>query len=104
MKVSSRMEKMTNSAMNMKVRRTVVVRQSCAILFTDHVSGAANGVEERVGVALIDLAAQPRHVHVDDVGLGVEVIVPDVFEQHGTGHHLAGVLHQIFEQAELARL
>ena len=34
----------------------------------------------------------------------VEVIVPDVFQQHGSRHHLAGVLHQIFQQAKLARL
>ena len=43
-------------------------------------------------------------MHVDDVGLRVEVIVPDMRRQHGAGHHLAGVLHQEFEQAELARL
>ena len=71
---------------------------------TDHVSGAADGVQERLAEALVDLGAQPRDVHVDDVGLRIEVIVPDVLEQHGAGHHLAGVLHQIFEQAELARL
>ena len=43
-------------------------------------------------------------MHVDHVGLRIEVIVPDVLQQHGAGHHLAGMLHQIFEQAELARL
>src|SRR6185312_2011224 len=104
MNASSRIENSTNSAMNTAVRRTVVVRQSWANLFTDHVSGAAYGVEERVGVALVDLAAQPGHVDVDHVGLRIEVVVPDIFEQHGAGHHLAGILHQIFEQAELARL
>ncbi|EGE60822.1 transcriptional regulator [Rhizobium etli CNPAF512] len=41
---------------------------------------------------------------VDDVRLRVEVVVPDIFEQHGAGHHLAGIFHQIFEQAEFARL
>ena len=54
--------------------------------------------------ALVDLGAQARDVDVDDVGLRVEMIIPDVLEQHGARHHLAGVLHQIFEQAELARL
>ena len=43
-------------------------------------------------------------MHVDDVGLRVEMIVPDIFEQHGAGHHLPGMAHQIFEQAEFARL
>ena len=30
--------------------------------------------------------------------------VPDVLEQHGAGHHLVGVLHQVFEQPIFARL
>ncbi len=32
------------------------------------------------------------------------MIFPDVFEQHGARHHLAGVAHQVFEQPEFARL
>ena len=32
------------------------------------------------------------------------MIVPDVFEQHRARHHLAGVAHQAFEQAEFALL
>ena len=42
-------------------------------------------------------------MHVDDVGLRVEMIVPDMFQQHRAGHHMAGVAHQVFEQLELAR-
>ena len=45
-----------------------------------------------------------RNVHVDHVGLRIEVIVPHVLQQHRAGHDLAGMPHQIFEQAELARL
>ena len=70
----------------------------------NHVPGAANGVDERTVEALVDLRSQPRDMHVNNVGLRVEVIVPDMLEQHGAGHHLAGVLHQELEQAELARL
>ncbi len=43
-------------------------------------------------------------MHVNHVGLGVEVILPDILQQHGARHHLTGMLHQVFEQAELARL
>src|SRR5688572_12547603 len=91
MKASSETEKTTKMRTKIAVRRTVVVRQSVATLFTDHVSGAADGVEQRRGVPLVDLAAQARHVDVDDIGLGVEVVVPDVLEQHGARHHLARV-------------
>ena len=59
----------------------------------------SSGVE-----ALVDLGAQAGDVHVDHVGLRIEVIFPDAFEQHGAGDDLPGVAHQIFEQAELARL
>src|SRR5579872_7406875 len=62
---------------------------------TDHVSCAAHGVQQRLGEALVDLRAQPRDVDVDDVGLRIEVIIPDVLQQHGAGDHLAGVLHEI---------
>src|SRR3954464_8248024 len=104
MNASSRIEKTTKRRMKAAVRRTVVVRQSWANLLTDHVAGAADGVEKWIGVAPVDLAAQPGHVDVDHVGLRIEVIVPRIFEQHRAGHHLAGILHQILEQAELARL
>ena len=43
-------------------------------------------------------------MHVDHVGLRVEMIVPDVFQKHGPGDDLAGMFHQILEQTELARL
>src|ERR1700674_623784 len=80
----------------------VVVRTSLPSAVTDHVSGAAHRMEERLVEALVDLGAQPRHVHVDHVGLRVEVIVPHVLEQHGAGDHLAGVAHEIFQKPELA--
>ena len=41
---------------------------------------------------------------IDDVGLGVEVVVPDVLQQHRAGDHLAGVPHQVLEDTELPRL
>ncbi|MNJ56770.1 hypothetical protein D3C77_523330 [compost metagenome] len=41
---------------------------------------------------------------VDDVGLGVEMVFPDLLQQHGARHRLAGVAHQEFQQLKLARL
>src|SRR3954464_6848400 len=37
----------------------------------NHVSGAANGVDERTVEALVDLRSQPRDMHVNNVGLRV---------------------------------
>ena len=35
---------------------------------------------------------------------GIEVIVPDVFQQHGAGDHLVPVPHEVLEEAEFAGL
>ena len=59
--------------------------------------------ERHTGIA-IDLAAQPAHVDVDDVGLGIEVVIPHRLQQHGAGDYLAGVAHQVLQQPELAGL
>src|SRR5277367_3143343 len=85
-------------------RRKAVARNSLPSAVTNHITGAADGVEQRRVEITIDLGPQARHVHVDHVGLRIEMIIPDVFEQHGAGDHLAGVLHQIFEQPEFAWL
>ena len=41
---------------------------------------------------------------VDDVGLRIEMVVPDAFEQHGPSHHLLGVAHQELQELVLERL
>ena len=41
---------------------------------------------------------------LDDICLRVEMKIPDSFEQHGPGHHLTGMFHEIFEKPELTRL
>ena len=52
----------------------------------------------------VHLPPEPAHVRLDDVGLGVEVKLPDAFKQHGARHHPARVPHQILQQLELAVL
>src|SRR5579863_5290923 len=81
-----------------------VSRNSLARVFTKHVSGAANGVQQRGVEVAVELGPQTRHMDVDDIGLRIEMIVPHMFEQHCARDHLAGVLHEIFEQPEFARL
>ena len=61
-------------------------------------------MQQRLREALVDLGAKPGDVHVDHVGLWVEMIVPNVLEEHRSGYHLAGALHQIFQKPEFARL
>jgi hypothetical protein len=46
-------------------------------------------VQQGLVEALVDLAAQSRDVRLHDVGLGIEVEVPDLLQQHRAGHDLA---------------
>src|SRR5271155_3599962 len=51
----------------------------------------------------VELAPQIADLHVDDIGLRHEVEIPDILEQHRTGHDLSGSAHEIFEQSEFSR-
>src|ERR1700733_7728334 len=51
-----------------------------------------------------DLPAQMADVHVDHVGLRIEVVVPDRLEQERASDDLARVPHQEFKQTVFARL
>src|ERR1700761_4387931 len=84
--------------------KNILFSKASAYSVTDHVSRAANGMKQRPLETLVDLGAQPRNMHVNDIGLRIEVIIPDVFQQHGARDHLARMLHQIFQKAEFARL
>src|SRR5689334_5181334 len=69
----------------------------------DDISHAADGAQQHVIAATIELLAQPADQHVHDVCLLVEAVVPDVGQDHGLRDNLARVAHQIFEQRELPR-
>ena len=87
---------------NAVVDAAFATRSSGAV--TDRVSCAPNGMQKRLVEILVDLRPETRDVDVDDVRLWVEVIVPDVLEQHRARHDLSGVLHQVLEKAIFARL
>src|SRR4051794_10364137 len=66
----------------------------------DHVAGAADGVDElRLGV--VDLLAQVADVQLDDVGLALEVILPDPVEDLRLRQHDPLVTHEVAKQLEL---
>src|SRR5262249_37091878 len=69
----------------------------------DTVPNSANRVDQRIGLLAIHLAADAPHIDVDDVGVGIEVKVPDMLQQHRARHHPTLVANEIFEELELAR-
>ena len=52
----------------------------------------------------VDLVAEAADEDVDDVGLGIEVIIPDVFEDHGLGDDFVLVAQEVFEEKKFAGL
>ena len=70
----------------------------------EHIAGSTHRVQQGRFETLLDLAAQARDMHINDIGLRVEVIIPDMLQQHCSSDDLPGMAHQIFEQTEFARL
>ena len=72
--------------------------ETCELVaITQYVPGAAHRLQQGRVEVPVDLGAQAAHVDVDHVGLGIEVVVPYVLQQHGAGDDLAGVAHQILQ-------
>src|SRR4051812_46357232 len=86
-----------NSASRKVEERSVLTRS------TETISDAANGMDQRIGLGIVDLAADAADIDVDDVGGGIEMQVPDVLEQHRAGDDAPLVADKIFEQLEFAR-
>ena len=94
-------EAQTQPAARLCVRQPPVESRPSACL--EDVADAANRMKQLGLEVAIDLLAQARHEHVDDVGAGVEVVAPDVRQDHRLGQHAPWIAHQVLEQRELAR-
>src|ERR1035441_2239594 len=71
---------------------------------TDRIPKSAHRRNQRDPSPSVNFRAQAADVRFNHVGVRVEIQIPYVFEQHGPGHHLAQVTHEVFEQSVLARL
>src|ERR1700758_951874 len=64
---------------------------------SEHVSGAAPRVNQRLGGGLIDFPAQSIYVHFDGIGEWIEALVPHMLGNLFAPDHAAGVARQIFQ-------
>src|SRR5436190_23459752 len=72
---------------------------STALRFGQAVTGMADGVDRRSGAELL---AQAPDADIDDVGVWVEVVAPDLREEPLAADHLACALEQAVQDLELA--
>ena len=70
-----------------------------AAVFED-IADAPFGVEEFFGEGFIEFLAEAADVDVDDVGVAVEVHVPDLFGDEGAGEDFAGAAGEECEEGE----
>src|SRR5258708_1774326 len=84
------------------VQRNVVVRTKSGRR-TEHETGAAHAVDQRRLLRLIHFATQPAHMHIDEIRVRDETIVPCLLEEHSASHHLALTAYHVLEEPELAR-
>src|SRR6266550_167981 len=67
---------------------------------TETIPDTANGMDQRIGLVVVDFATHPPDIDVDDIRRGVEMKIPDVLQQHCPGHDAALVAHQILQKLE----
>src|ERR1700756_2633569 len=70
---------------------------------TETVPDAADRMDQRIGLLVVDLATQAADIDVDDVGRRIEMQIPDVLQQHGAGDDAAFVAHEVFQKLEFLR-
>src|SRR5215510_11220959 len=70
-------------------------RQSQPISHTPH---CMNQLHRR---AVIDLPPEIANIHVDNIHIAVETIIPGVLDDHLTGNDAFGVSEQIFQDSKL---
>src|SRR6266404_7750743 len=79
-------------------RRNGLFRRSGFFADTEHVAGAALGVQQESFAGSVNFAAQAVDIDFDQVGKGIEVFVPDVFGDFSAADDASGVADEVFEQ------
>src|SRR5881392_575732 len=78
---------------SLKVEERKVLARS-----TDTVPDSADGVDKRIGLLTINLAADSADIDVDDVGRRIEMEIPHMLQQHRSRNNLAFVAHQVLKK------
>ena len=65
------------------------------------ISGAAHSLDQLVGKLVVYLSAQAPHQHLEHVGKGIMILIPDVCGDRGSVDHLSMVQHEKLEQRKL---
>jgi hypothetical protein len=67
------------------------------------IADASLGMNQFLRIVPVDLNSQGADIHVDYVGEPFEGRVPNMLENHGSGHRTVHIPQQVFQQEELFR-
>src|SRR5579871_2045695 len=84
--------------------KTSVMRvrmESRRILVSQAESDAPDRMDQRGRVSLVDLATQVADIDVEHIVVAFEIVLPDMLQDHGAGHHLARMAQQVLQQRVL---
>src|ERR1700732_3799347 len=68
------------------------------------IANASDRLDGFLAAVFVHFVSQTTDEHINEIGLRVEAVIPDMFQNHGLRHDASGIAHQILEQGELARL
>src|SRR6516164_5049004 len=68
---------------------------------TETIPDAANRVDQRIGLLLVDLPAHASDIDINDVRRWIEMKIPDMLQQHRPGYDPPLVAHEVFQELEL---
>src|ERR1700761_6533848 len=78
------------------------MRDACAS--AKQITGTANRADQRPLAGHVDFLTETPHMHVDQIGAGIETAAPYRFENHRACQHLARVPHHEFEHTKFGGL
>ena len=70
---------------------------------TETVPDAADGMDQRISLLVIDFPTYAADIDVDDICRGIEMKIPNMLQKHGPRNHLTNIAYQILQQLELTR-
>src|ERR1700693_2266826 len=84
-----------------EMRQAAVVRKILGIV--EHVSNAADGVNQRCAAIGVYFVAQTINVDIDHISCRIDPHTPDVIQDHGTSYNTSGIAAKVLQEQKLLR-
>src|SRR5688500_258541 len=83
--------------------RTLSTLRAVVIIGDQRISGASSGLYQLHWPVIVDLASQPLHIHLDQIGHRIVAVVPDVLGNVAPAYDITLTAEQVFQECVLLR-